>query len=408
MSVEFRPLRPDELHEAVYAGRIGFGQSTAAAEVDAWIARHAGVEGTLAAVEDGAIAAQVMTLPLSVYWNGPTIACGGVTAVNTLPTHRRRGYVRELLTRSLAQMHEAGQPVSLLWATMAAIYQRFGYGVAFVAAAARFDPRRLAFVDAVEPPGRLRLIALEPSLPLLAPVYERFAALRTPMLCRDEHAWDRHRSRIAQQEQHGRPPYLAAVYEEGGEVLGYTVYEVASPQSRPAGRQQITVYELVWLSPAAHRALIQMFAAYDLAESVQFASLPIDDPLFWQVQEPRDLQMQIGDGAMLRVVDVAAALEGRGYDADGRVTFLLDDPLCPWNSGGWEIEAEEGVARVRRTSAEPELRLTPRVLALVACGCQPATALARMGLLAASGERALRTADALFRMACAPFCMDRF
>ncbi len=408
MSVEFRPLRPDELHDAVYAGRLSFGQSTAEAEVNAWVDRHAGPNVALAAVEDGVIAAQVMTLALTVYWNGPAIPCGGVTAVNTLPTHRRRGYVRELLTRSLAQMREAGQPVSLLWATMAAIYQRFGYGIAFTACQCRFDPRRIAFVDPLEPPGRLRLVTLERSLPLLAPVYERFAAPRTPMLRRDEHALQRQRYRIAQQEEQGRPPYLAAVYEESGEILGYAIYEVESPRTRSVGRQQITVYELVWLSPAAHRALIQMFAAYDLAGSVEFVSLPMDDPLFWHVQEPRDLQMQTVDGALLRVVDVAAALEGRGYDVDGRVTFSLDDALCPWNSGQWELNVEEGVGRLRRSTTEPELRLTPRALATLACGSQTATALARMGLIAGSETHALRAADALFQTTCAPYCLDRF
>jgi predicted acetyltransferase len=219
---------------------------------------------------------------------------------------------------------------------------------------------------------------------------------------------ERQRQRIAQQGQQGRPPYLAAVYEEAGEMLGYAVYEVESPRTRPAGRQQITVHELVWLTPAAHRALIQMFAAYDLVESVQFPSLPLDDPLFWHVQEPRHLLTQTGDGSLLRIVDAPAALEGRGYATAGRVTFSLDDALCPWNSGNWELEAEEGAGRVRRSTAEPELRLTPRALAMLACGSQTATALARMGVIAGSDARAMRAADALFQTACAPYCMDRF
>ena len=79
MSVEFRPLRPDELHDAVYAEHIGFGQSIADAEIDRSIAGRVGPDFALAAFEDGVLAAQVVTLPMTIFWNGPTLACGGVT-----------------------------------------------------------------------------------------------------------------------------------------------------------------------------------------------------------------------------------------------------------------------------------------------------------------------------------------
>jgi predicted acetyltransferase len=408
MSVEFRQLRPDELREAVYASALGFGGSTADVEIDRRIAGRVGPDFALAAFDGGVLAAQVVTLPLSVHWNGPAVSCGGVTSVNTLPTHRRRGYVRELLTRSLAHMHETGQPVSLLWASMAAIYQRFGYGVAFTQCHAHFDARRLAFVEEITPAGQVRIAGAAEALPQLAAAYERFAALRTPMVQRDAIVWERVRRQLERWEQSARSPYLTAVYEEGNEILGYAIYGVTPQTGWHDPEERLTVYEFAWLSPAAHRALIQMFSAYDRSESVQFILLPLDDPLFYHVQEPRDLHVRLSDGAMLRIVDVQAALEARGYDADGRVTFALTDDFCPWNSGAWTLDVDAGAARVRRAAAEPELWLTPRALAMLATGYQTATTLARLGLLSCAEPRALRTADNLFRTVAAPYCLDRF
>jgi predicted acetyltransferase len=406
--VEFRPLRAEELRDAVYAGQIGFGQSTADENIDRSIARRFGPDFALAAFEDGTLVAQVATLPFRAYWNGPTIGCGGVTSVNTLPSHRRRGYVRELLIRSLAQMRDAGQPISLLWATMSAIYQRFGYGIAFAEYDCSFDARRLTFVDAIEPSGRIRMVKLEESLPLLEPVYDRFAALRTPAIRRDEFGWERRRRDIVAYPERGRPPLLAAIYEEAGEILGYVVYDVTSGAGWHEPEERLSVLELVWLTLSAHRALIQFLAAYDLAVSVRWQNLEADNPLLHHVQEPRELHTTVSDGALLRIVDVQPALEGRGYNADGRLTFSIEDGLCPWNDGAWELDVEHGVARVRRSTAEPALQLTPRALAMLATGYQTATTLARLGLLTSPDPRALGIADRLFQTACAPYCMDRF
>ena len=68
----------------------------------------------------------------------------------------------------------------------------------------------------------------------------------------------------------------------------------------------------------------------------------------------------------------------------------------------------DGGAKVRRTDAEPQLRLTPRVLALLLAGTMPATALARGGLIQCADAAALVVADTLFRTAYTPVCLDHW
>ncbi|HZQ35676.1 MAG TPA: sterol carrier protein domain-containing protein, partial [Dehalococcoidia bacterium] len=135
---------------------------------------------------------------------------------------------------------------------------------------------------------------------------------------------------------------------------------------------------------------------------------PPDDPLFASVQEPRELGTRALDGTWLRLVDLQQALEGRGYAAEGFVSFALEDGLCPWNSGVWRLSVEGDSGRLRRWDGEPDLTLAPRALAMLACGSASARLLARLGLLHAAEPRALATADALFRGEYAPFCMDHF
>ena len=415
MPTEYRPVRANELTDFVYSGSVGFGESTSEERIERLRARNeAGtrLEWTLAAFDDGILASKMLTLPFQVYWNRRQINCGGVTAVTTMPTHRRRGHLRELMTRAFATMHESGQPLAMLWASMAAIYQRFGYGTASRNWTYRFNPRDLRFVDEIPTPGRVRLVRGDTTPSVIGETYERFAAQRTPMLRRNVELvpgvswWTDVRLHRWRPDQ---SPYLVAAYEEDGAVLGYAIYDVRQHDDwQPGPDQELIVSDLVWLTPAAHRALIRYLTGYDLVRTIRIAPLPVDDPLFYQAQEPRLLNVTAGDGTLVRIVDLPAALAGRGYDADGRLTFGFTDDLCPWNSGVWDLQVDGGTARVRRSAGAPDLCLTPRVLAMLASGYQSAPMLARIGLLPAADARTLAAADALFHTACAPLCLDDF
>lgn len=405
MTVEIRPARDDEMREFAYLGGVTFGESTAESQIDRWIANTSlKPEQTLCAFDDGVMAARMATWPFTMHWHGQTIGCGGVTSVGTLPNYRRRGFLRQMMTQAFAEMRAADQPLAMLYASMAAIYQRFGYGIAGLVHSAEFDPRTVRFVDDVPTPGRVRIVRGEQILTSLMAAYARFAPARTLALVRDAEHW---RKRQLFQWDPNAPPNLFAVYEEGGEPLGYVVYAVDREQRRGPD-QKPRVHEFVATTPAAHRALLQYLLAYDLAFAVRFTNLPVDDPLFQQVQEPRDLNLELRDGVLVRLVDVQKALELRDYDADGALSFVLTDDMCPWNAGAWTLTVEGGRGRLARASGTPELTLGQRALALLVCGTLGATQLARMGIIPPADRRSLRSADALFHSDSAPYCADFF
>lgn len=409
MPVEYRPVTADELRQFTYNSNLGFGNSTADAEVDRMLAREfLKPEWTRAAVVDGEIGAQMASIPFTMRWNRRDIAVGGVTAVSTLPSHRRQGHLRRLMGDEFAAMRaEKNQPVAMLWASMAAIYQRFGYGIAYTRyASLGFDPRTVKFIDEIPTPGQMRFVKGEEAITRIRPVYERFIAGRSLAFNRTDPWWNQ---AWAQPWRPDMAPFLFAVYEESGEALGYVKYQVAQhgpPRFGPD--QKVSVSEVGWLTPAAHRAIWRMVLGYDLADTIEVGRMPVDDPLFDQVQEPRLLQLNVVDGTLVRIVDLAKALEGRGYDADGRLRFFLADDLCPWNTGAWELSVEGGQARVQPSDAATDLQLTPRTLAILASGRERATRLAAMGLLPSSDAASLTTADALFGTAQAPVCLDGF
>src|SRR5947208_3341669 len=89
---------------------------------------------------------------------GGELAAGGVTCVAVLPSHRRQGVLTELMRRELDDLHERGDPLAVLWASEAAIYGRFGYGMA----APHFDIDLTVRVDSrLDPASPLFLMVVD-------------------------------------------------------------------------------------------------------------------------------------------------------------------------------------------------------------------------------------------------------
>lgn len=66
-----------------------------------------------------------LTLPGEVL-----VPAAGVTAVGVLPSHRRQGVLSAMMRNQLAELRARGEFLSVLLASEARIYRRFGYGPA--------------------------------------------------------------------------------------------------------------------------------------------------------------------------------------------------------------------------------------------------------------------------------------
>ncbi|HEV8651006.1 MAG TPA: GNAT family N-acetyltransferase [Actinomycetes bacterium] len=93
---------------------------------------------TIAAFDADRIVATGGTLSLELTLPGPVTArAGGLTAVAVLPTHRRRGLLRAIIAWHFADCQARGETLSVLGASEAGIYGRFGYGPATLQATTR-------------------------------------------------------------------------------------------------------------------------------------------------------------------------------------------------------------------------------------------------------------------------------
>ena len=106
------------------------------------------------------------------------------------------------------------------------------------------------------------------------------------------------------------------------------------------------------------------------------------------------MQLRVGDGLWVRLVDVGAALSARAYTGDGAVVLELEGAFLPENGGRWQI-ADSAAAQ---TDADADLALGVGELGAVYLGEFGFGELVRAGVVSElKKEGGAARADALFR-----------
>jgi predicted acetyltransferase len=356
------------------------------------------------AVDDGAVVGGAGAFSFDFTIPGGTMACGGVTVVGVFPTHRRRGVLTEMMRVQLDDVRERGEPIAALWSSEGPIYGRFGYGMASLHGEIALERTRSAFAVSYQPVGRVRLVEPDEVPTLFPPVYEA-VRLTTPGFFVRPPAWWEHRIVYDPEDQRrgaGRKRFV--VHETGGEVDGYAFYRHKGTWEEGVPTGSVVVREVMAATPAATRELWRYLLDIDIVQTISGQLLPPDHPLFLLLAEPRRTKYRMGDGIWVRLVEVGAALSGRGYAEDGRVVFEVADAFCPWNDGRWKLEGGEA----SRTDDEPDLRLDVTALGSVFLGGFTFAELQRASRVDELRPGAVVRADAMFRTDIAPWCPEIF
>ena len=345
-------------------------------------------------------------IPFTMRANGRAMPLAGVSTVGTLPEYRRQGLVRRRTTRAFADMRERGQAVAALWASQAAIYQRYGYAMTTVQRAYSVDTVEIGFHDGDAGSASVERLDVDSGYGIAKQLYIDYIADRICYLHRARATW---LNNALQEVEADGPIHIGICCDASGEVQGYVVYTLrAGKRDHPSRNQEIVVRDLAWLTLDAYRSLWSFLARHDLVGRVLWRSAPLDDPAPELFMEPRLLNTRDHEGLWFRVVDVATALEARGYDEADGVSIEIDkDDLAPWNAGTYRVAVSAEGAEVSRSSAPADVQMSVKTLASLYTGFRTGRELAAWGLISGS-EDGIRRADALFRTRHAPHCPDHF
>ena len=402
MNVEIRTAGRDERLDALAPIWHYFGAATGPEEDRAQRILKVLPEGRMQVAVDGeAIVGGAGAFQFNLTVPGGSVRTAGVTVVGVLPSHRRRGILRELMRAQLDDIHARGEPLAALWASEASIYRRYGYGMASLCGDMDIPRTHADFVRPVERPGSVRIVDREQALALCPPVYDRACAETPGMLARSRIWWEARVLDDPDWRRAGGGELSVAVLEDDDGPQAYAVYRLnfAYDDGVPTGA--VVVLEAIGATAEAEIAIWRYLLDIDWMARIEASLLPLDHPLLLLAAEPGRLRFRVGDGIFLRLVDVGAALAARSFAGDDSLVLQVADTFCPWNDACFTV-------RGQKTMEEPDLRLPVDTLASAYLGGFTFHQLARVGRVEEVSGGALARADALFRSDRAPWCPEIF
>lgn len=392
-----RGLRDGEVPAFVTAFRAALGgvpdeADLAAASANVEVARShvADLAGEL--VGTASAFSLAMAMP-----GGGDVPCAGVSLVSVRTDHRRRGLLRGLLDRIVADARDRGEPLAALWATETAIYDRFGFAPAVPSVEVRID-RGHAQLRRDGPWREVRLVSREVARRAFPPIREQARAARPGLLTRTAGSWDR-LLRAEEQPPAGQGPRQHALLAG----RGYAVFRLQPAWTDGAPTGTVAVQELHALDPEATAALWRVVTDVDLAVTTVAGRRPVDDPVLALVADAGRTRVRRDWALQVRVLDLPAALSARAAAADDELVLEVADALVAANQGRWLLRGEAGRCHLVPTDRAADLHLDIRDVAAVLLGGQRTTQLLAAGLVREARPGAAARLDRLLEVDVAPW-----
>jgi predicted acetyltransferase len=326
VDLELRSVTEEEFATWSHGIERAFGFHGSEESLESWRSVTE-LDRTLAAISDGDFVGTAgafsfdMALP-----GGATLPAAGVTAVSVRSTHRRRGVLRQVMARQLADVADRGEPLAVLTASESVIYGRFGYGLATQHWSWKVATEGTELSRPSTASGRVRLIDKEEATKVLPGVRERVWRKHPGEFAWTSARWDAWFKDFPH-DRDGASAYFFAVHEsDAGEADGYVAWRAKPGWDGGLPNGEVRVVHLYGVDDEIEAALFEHVLSIDLVRTVAAWGRPVEDPLRWRLADARRMQVKhVGDHLWVRVLDVERALGARELGADDRLVVEVVD-----------------------------------------------------------------------------------
>lgn len=363
MSMEVRLLRQEEQLELDKLETIAFVGSMDVEEAQKRYEKEPGGHWkyTWGCFNDaGKLTAAVINNPFRCWYEGKSVAMGGVGGVASLPEGRTKGAVRSIMRAIFADMREKGEFLSALYPFSHSYYAQYGYALCNMPNRVVLPMKALKkFRQTME--ARMHLKG-EP-LDDFKTVYDRFAGAYNLAIDRDEAVWKSTMDGDSYKDRRYR--YL--LYQDG-QPRAYVNFHPGEPKYKGAGHMAV-VDQLAFDGPEALYNVLGFMSKLSAQYGHVQMTLPGDIDLSVLMDEPYECEYARAFSGMARLVNVQQALELlRVPQGEGECTIRVEDEFLPENSGCYRLSYAQGALNVEKGDFECALCLNEGTLCQLCLG----------------------------------------
>ena len=330
---ETNVFTPNDGHREEIVGlmRVAFNMTSRLEERAAWLPIE-----KMRCVSDGdRLVAAAGARDFQQWFGGRELEMSGIWGVVTLPEHRGGGLATRAVTTLLEEARERGQPLSALYPATQRPYRGMGYEQA-----GTMTRHEVALDDlprGSSGPLPVAEYSSERDLDDVRACYRASVSGHPGPIDSDEADWWRDRI-LGRWFSDDVQRTVVARGRDG--IEGYASFTYGPATGAIDFNYLVNCRHLVATTLEGYASLLSYMRAFrGLGVALRFTGPPAH-PLAMIVEEQRVLPVWTYRW-MLRLLDVPAALSGRGYPpVSGEAVIVVEDGLFPENRGPWRVEAD--------------------------------------------------------------------
>ncbi|MGA9377355.1 MAG: GNAT family N-acetyltransferase [Phormidium sp.] len=338
-----------------------------------------GLENFRVVRQGGRIVGGLGIYQMGQWFGGKSVPMAGLAAVGVPPEQRGTGVAFELLSQTLQELYEREVPISALYPATQRLYRKVGYEQGGSFCRLEIPTNSIGLSDRTLPIQPVTSI----NSAIFSDIYCQSAIKINGNLDRNQAIWS---GIIQPREQEVIYAYLVGPQSQ---PEGYIIFFQNAKES------QLVILDWVALTTAAAKRLWTFVADHRSQIETATWHSSVVDPLLLFLPE-QTAKVKNSSIWMLRIVNVAKALSGRGYPAgvEAELHLAVQDDLLTNNNGNFILRVSGGSGEVTR-GGRGELRLNIRGLSPLYTGIYPPHQLQFSGFLEAT-DQVLATATEIF------------
>ena len=287
-------------------------------------------ETVLGAVDENGVLMSVLIINDYIsYLNGETVGMGGVGAVSSLGTQRKKGAIAECLRASLRLMYDRGYTMAALSPFKYEFYRKYGWELGYSSYYFGFP---MDCLSSFRIKRNFVQITSKEDFVILRKIYERRAVLHNGTLKRSEKLWKK---------------FFDAAFDSGDKSFVYRCDENGKPTSYAiftADSGVFRVKEFIYDSiDDVSDMLGYIYLHSSQCSRVELKNICTPDDIV-DIMPTKRIDISYGQGMMNRVVNAEKALSLYPFTDNGNVSVMLKDDELPENNGIFDIEVSDGRA----------------------------------------------------------------